>query len=674
MIRFRKWKIAQSKSFRELSEKYGVGSLAAKVAAARLENISERELFSSEDSVSSPFELVDMDRAVERINEAVDLQQKIVVYGDYDADGVTATVILSSYLEAMGADVSFYIPSREEGYGLNKDAIFKLCEDGCELIVTVDNGVAAVEEIDYAKSLGIDVVVTDHHMPQSTLPNSIVVDPHREDCPSKFKDICGAFVAFKLVAALDGGEYDGAFEQYAELVALATIADVVPLVSENRTIVRLGLERMRETDNLGLCALMNSALSEGAAIDSNSVTYALVPRINAAGRMGSAMKAAALLLCEDEGEAEILSSQLCADNDKRKEIESDILQEIEKMSQENPRLFSQRVIVVCGKGWHHGVLGIVASKVVEKTGKPAIVLSLENGTAVGSGRSVEGFELFSALTACSNLFERFGGHSLAAGITISEENIPAFREKINEYAADNHPYMPQNELVADAVLTPEEITLHSVKELSIFEPFGKNNPAPLFALLGATVHNVSSIGNGNHTRLSLSYGNFSFTALYFGTPAGELSQFCGHKIDLIVRLKPNVYNGTESVTIQIVDLRPSGIRDDVFFKEKQLFEAAVRGEALVPKQAAYLMPSRDEAADIYRILKQNSGYDRGVDILWWQLSGKINVARLSVILEAFCQSGLATFEGSKISILNTQDKRDLWGCKILSHISGYLPR
>ncbi|MEE1280372.1 MAG: single-stranded-DNA-specific exonuclease RecJ [Oscillospiraceae bacterium] len=675
MIRFRKWKIAESKSFRELSEKYKIGSLSAKVAAARLGGISEQELFSHKDYVSSPFELADMDRAVERINEAVDLQQKIVVYGDYDADGVTATVILTSYLEAMGADVSFYIPSREgEGYGLNKNAIRNLSQDGCQLIITVDNGVAAVDEIEFAKELGIDVVVADHHMPQAVLPNCIVVDPHREDCPSKFKDICGAFVAFKLVAALDGGDYEGAFEQYAELVALATIADIVPLVDENRTIVRLGLERMRQTDNLGLCSLINSSLSEGAPIDSGAVSYGLVPRINAAGRMGSAMRAAQLLLCEDDSEAERLSSQLCADNAKRKNIETEILDEIEEMSQKSPQLFSQRVIVVCGKGWHHGVLGIVASKLVEKTGKPAIVLSEDNGTAVGSGRSVEGFELFSALTACSSIFERFGGHSLAAGVTVASENIGAFREKINEYAAQNYPFMPQNELQADAVITPEEITLAAVKELSVFEPFGKSNPAPLFALLGVCVQNVSSIGNGNHTRLSLTSGDLSFTALYFGMSANALSVFVGHKIDLIVRLKPNVYNGTESVTIQVVDLRPSGIRDDVFFKEKQLFEAAAREEELTPKQAAYLMPTHDEAADIYRALKQNSGYDKGVDILWWQLSGKINRARLSVIIEAFCQSELAVFEGSKISLINAQEKHDLWKCKILSHIAGYLPR
>lgn len=673
MIRFRKWNIAEIDSFRQLSSKYSVSSLGAKVAAARIKNISEQELFCQKDYISSPFDLVDMDRAVERINEAIESQQKIVVYGDYDADGVTATVILTSYLEAMGADVGYYIPNREdEGYGLNNTAIERLSEDGYELIITVDNGVAAVNEIEFAKSLGMDVVVTDHHMPQDTLPNCIVVDPHRNDCPSKFKDICGAFVAFKLVAALDDGDYDGAFEQYAELVALATIADIVPLVEENRTIVNLGLERMRETDNLGLCALISASLSEGAQIDSNSVTYGLVPRINAAGRMDSALKAAELLLCEDEARAESLASELCRYNDSRKQIEADILEEIEEMSKNDPRLFSERVIVVCGKGWHHGVLGIVASKLVEKTGKPSIVLSEENGIAIGSGRSVEGFELFEALCACSSLFERFGGHSLAAGVTIDALKVCKFSKMINEYAAKKHPYMPQNVLEVDAAISPQEITLSAVKELSMFEPFGKSNPSPLFALMGVNVQNAASVGNGKHTRLSLSDGNSNFTALCFGMAANELSVFVGHNIDAVVRLKPNVYNGVESVTIQIVDIRPSGINDEVFFKEKQLFEAALRNEKLTEKQATYLMPSREEAADIYRILKHKNGYDAGVDILWWQLSGKINRARLETILEAFVQSGLAVFENGRIDLLETKEKHDLFKCNILSHISGYL--
>lgn len=670
MLNFKKWNIANSDNFRSLSSKYSVCSLSAKVAASRLNSISEKELFSSENFVASPFDLIDMDRAVDRINEALENDEKIVVYGDYDADGVTATVILTSFLEAMGADVSFYIPSREdEGYGLNADAIERLCNDGCNLIITVDNGIAAVDEIEFAKSLGMDVVVTDHHMPQNEIPNCIVVDPHRKDCPSKFKDICGAFVAFKLVAALDGGDYDGAFMQYGELVALATIADIVPLVDENRTVARLGIQRMKNTDNLGLCALINAALSEGAQIDSNSVTYSIIPRINAAGRMGSACRAAQLLLCEDEDEAEQLAYELCRDNDKRKNIEADILSEIEQMSISDPRLFSDRIVVVCGKGWHHGVLGIVASKLVEKTGKPAIVLSEEDGVAVGSGRSVEGFNLFEALCSCSEVFERYGGHSLAAGVTVKAENLTKFRSKVNAYAAKNYPYMPINTLSADAAISPEEITLAAVKELSMFEPFGKSNSAPVFAILGATLTASASVGNGKHARLSLSYDKFNFTALYFGAAADEFSPLLQKNVDILVRLKPNVYNGTESVTIQIVDLRPSGINDDVFFKEKQLFEMAQRGEKLTVRQAQYLMPSREEAVEIYKILKKNSPYNWGQDMLWWQLSGKINRAKLSVVLKAFNESQLLEIKEGKIEILEAKQKQDLFQCSILKNIS-----
>ncbi|MBQ5815950.1 MAG: single-stranded-DNA-specific exonuclease RecJ, partial [Oscillospiraceae bacterium] len=591
---FKKWSVAKTGEFAAIMQKYSLCSLAAKTLSARRETLSESEIFSKTDSIYSPFDLKDMDKAADRINEAIDNGEKITVYGDYDADGVTATVILYSYLEAMGAEVSYYIPSREgEGYGLNCDAIQNLADEGTELIVTVDNGVAAVEEIELAKSLGLDVVVTDHHMPQEILPDCIVVDPHREDCDSKFKDICGAFVAFKLVAALDGGDYEGAFEQYAELVAIATLADVVPLVSENRTIVRLALSKMRDTDNLGLRALMAAAFSEDSNIDSTSVTFGIVPRINAAGRMGDAKRAAALLLCDDEERAEILAGEICGENNKRKNIETEILDEIKEMFNSRPELLKGRVVVVCGEGWHHGVLGIVASKLVEMTGKPALVLSSDGQSATGSGRSVEGFSLFEAMSACSSLFDRFGGHSLAVGVTLESGKVDLLREKVNEYAAKNYEYMPQNAVSADAVITADEISLHSVKELSNLEPFGKDNPSPAFALLNLRVQKLASIGNGKHTRLSLFDGKNSFTALYFGVSADELRFFDGKQIDAIVRLKTSVYAGEESVTVQIVDLRPSGINDELFFKEKQLFEIAERGEKLSSKQAAYLMPSRD---------------------------------------------------------------------------------
>jgi len=673
MIRFKKWQISSCESFSEYQQKYSVCSLAAKVAAARAKSVSEKELFSQSDAVYSPFDLVDMDRAVEKINEAVDNQLKITVYGDYDTDGVTATVILYSYLEAMGADVSYYIPNRDrEGYGLNCDAVKKLACEGCELIITVDNGIAAIEEIELAKSLGMEVIVTDHHMPQAALPNCIVVDPHREDCGSKFKDICGAFVAFKLVAALDGGDYDGAFEQYAELVAVATIADVVPLVNENRTIVRLGLERIRETDNLGLLSLIEASLSEDAVVDSNAVTYSIVPRINAAGRMGDAGRAAELLICDDEERVYSLCEEICAENNRRKQIEADILNEIEQMFSDKPSLLCDRVIVVCGDGWHHGVLGIVASKLVEITGKPAIVLSGDGETATGSGRSVEGFALFDALSSCSSLFKRFGGHSLAVGVTLGLDKVSLLRQKLNEFAGQHFPYMPENVLTADAVISPNEITLAAVKELSVFEPFGKNNPSPTFALLGLTVQKLTAIGSGKHTRLSLSDGSRLFSAFYFGSTSNELRFYEGRQVDLIVRLKINFYAGEESVTVQIVSMRPSGVSDNVFFKEKQLFESALRKEYLTHKQASYLMPSHQEAAGVYRFLKQAGGFDGGTDVLWWLFGGKINRARLAVILESFEENGLSETQNGRLVMRASGEKIDLFKCRLLEHISGYL--
>ena len=614
-----------------------------------------------------------MDRACERVNEAIINGEKITVYGDYDADGVTATVILYSYLEAMGAEVSYYIPSREgEGYGLNCEAIKTLADEGTELIVTVDNGIAAVEEIEFAKSLGLEVVVTDHHMPQGTLPDCIVVDPHREDCESKFKDICGAFVAFKLVAALDGGDYEGAFEQYAELVAIATLADVVPLVSENRTIVRLALKKMRDTDNLGLRALMSAAFSEDSNIDSTSVTFGIVPRINAAGRMGDAKRAAELLLCDDEERAEALAGEICSENNKRKSIETEILDEIKGMFNACPELLKGRVVVVCGDGWHHGVLGIVASKLVEITGKPALVLSSDGQSATGSGRSVEGFSLFEAMSSCSSLFDRFGGHSLAVGVTLESGKVDLLRKQVNEYAAQMHEYMPQNSVFADAVITAGEISLHSVKELSVLEPFGKDNPTPSFALLNLTVQKLASIGNGKHTRLSLFDGKNFFTALYFGVSADELRFYDGKQIDAIVRLKTSVYAGEESVTVQVVDLRPSGINDELFFKEKQLFEIAERGEALSGKQAAYLMPARDEAVSVYKFVKQIGSLNADTDIVWWLLGGKVNRASLAAILEAFSQNEFVKFQNGQIVFKASTQKRDLFDCPILKHISAYL--
>ena len=673
MLQFKKWNVFKSENYMEIAAKYSINSLAAKVAASRLTILNEEELFSQNDFLSSPFDLTDMDKAVETINNAIDMGKNITVYGDYDADGITATVILYSYLEAMGANVSFYIPDREsEGYGLNTEAIQKLSDDGCELIVTVDNGIAAVEEIEYAKELGMDVVVTDHHMPQHILPECVCVDPHRDDDTSEFKEICGAFVAFKLVAALDGGEYDGAFLQYAELVAIATLADIVPLISENRTIVKFGLERIKQTDNIGLRTLMDNAFSANGDINSVSVAFGIVPRINAAGRMGNACRAAQLLLTEDESEAYELCNDICLDNDKRKQIESEILEKIEVILSNNPSLQTDRVLIISSKGWHHGVLGIVASKIVEKIGKPTIILSEENGVATGSGRSVEGFDLFEALCSCKNLFQRFGGHNLAAGVTIDACKVDILRRQINDYAEDKYQFMPQKTVNVDAVITAEEINLASVNELSIFEPIGKDNPSPVFVMQNLRLEKILSIANGKHSRLMFGIGSVNFYAVFFGKTPDELSPFSEKSVDILVKLKKNVYEGKESVSIVIEDIRPSNLNDDLFFNEKQLFELTVRGETLSLKQAQYVMPTREEAAEIYRFIKSSLRFNRGIDILWWQLGGKINRAKVAVIVEAFCQSGLMEIQNGSICPIKTENKIDLFSCDILKHISSFV--
>lgn len=672
-MEFKKWTVSDSTDYSNISKKYNLSPLCAKAVCARLSTISESELFSEDFYLNSPWDLKDMDRAVDRINEAIDMGQKIIVYGDYDADGVTATVILTSYLEAMGADVNFYIPSRdEEGYGLNTSALKMLSDHGCELVITVDNGISAVNEIEYAKSLGMDVVVTDHHKPQAVLPDCIVVDPHRADCKSKFKDICGAFVAFKLVAALDGGEYDGAFEQFAELVTIATLADVVPLVSENRSIVKLGLERIKNTDNLGLRALMDAAFSENYDINATSVAFGIAPRINAAGRMGDACRAAKLLLTENEQDAYELCDEICRENDKRKNTEQSILEDIERIFEAKAEIPSQRVIVVSNPGWHHGVLGIVASRIVEKFGKPAIVLSQDGKAATGSGRSVEGFSLFDAVSYCSDIFTKFGGHSLAVGVSLDSDKIELFRAKINEYAKQNYTYMPVKTLTADAVISPDEITLAAIKELSVLEPTGKDNPAPVFVLENVLLEKTASIGNGKHTRLSLKSENKYFNAVLFGTPEGSLSPLLGRRVDLMVSLGVNIYGGNESVNMRVFDIRPCGINDNLFFKEKQLFELCENSEPLTVKQAKYLMPTRDEAKEVFKILRLSPLNKASADLIWYKLLGKINRAKIEVILSALCQSGIADFSGGEYGLVDTQDKKDLFACNILKHISGYL--
>ena len=438
--------------------------------------------------LSDPFLLKDMDRAAERITRAIDAMEKIAVYGDYDADGVTSTAMVYSYLETRGADVMFYIPQREgEGYGMNIAAVEHLASLGVTLIITVDNGISSIREVERAKALGVDVVVTDHHRPQETLPAAVaVVDAYRKDDESPCKDFSGAGIAFKLLMALEegAGDLDDLLETYGDLAAIGTIGDVVPLTGENRTLVNAGLRLLSESERPGVRALLTDSGFTGRQLTATNVAFTLVPRINATGRMGAPERAVRLLTSVDDGEAARLSAEICADNEERRRVEAAI-SEAAFADIEARGLSEDRVIVVDGAGWHHGVIGIVASRITDRFGKPCIVISRGESEAKGSGRSVEGFSLFEAICACGDLLIKYGGHPMAAGVTLLGDRIDAFRAAINAYAAEKFPQMPAQTVTLDCKLNPAALSVAMVESLRRLEPFGNGNPQPVFGLYNA---------------------------------------------------------------------------------------------------------------------------------------------------------------------------------------------
>lgn len=620
-----------------------------------------------ENILSDPFLIKDMKKASEIILSAIDEGKKICVYGDYDCDGITATALLYSYLECMGADVSYYINQRSEGYGLCADVLKRLAEDGAELIVTVDNGISAIAEAELAKELGVELVITDHHKPSEALPDAAaVVDPHREDDLSPFKDLCGCGVALKLIAAMDGGDYSSALEQFSDLAAIATIADVVPLKGENREIAKLGLHYLENTENMGLKALM-AAASVNPPISSTTVAFSLAPRLNASGRFGSASEAVELLLCEDEDSAEEMARRLNALNSERKKAEGDIMSVIEAYINENPDVLYKRVIFLYGKGWHHGVIGIVAAKLVERFDKPVFILSDDEEFARGSARSVEGFSIHKALTACAEYLDKFGGHSGAGGFSLKKENINAFNEALQKYAAEEFDVMPVKALHADKLLQPKELTAESVGSLDMLEPCGEGNPSPLFAMLNVRILEVVPLSGGAHTKLKLTYGNVGVYGLLFGIKTADFTYKAGDIIDMLVYPSLNTYNGTTSVNVRIADYRKSGIPQSQYLAAKEAYERYKRGEGAEERLIPRIVPTREDLAAIYRAVPKNNFAD--FDSVYFSVcSESINYCKFRLALDIFEELGL--FEVNRynetVTSKTVSQKADLDSSEILN--------
>ena len=661
----KKWNIKEQDpaEAEKLARECGINTFAAKLLLNR--GITSREAaegFFGDGEITPPEEITDMEKAARVINEAVQNGDKITVYGDYDCDGVTATVILYGYLEAIGAEADWYIPSREEGYGLNTAAIDKLAESGTKLIVTVDNGISAAQEAKYIKSKGMSLVITDHHQVPETLPEAeAIVDPHRSDDYSTCKELAGCGVALKLVMALEE-DIDSVVEQWGDLCAIGTVGDIVPLVGENRTLVKRGLESLQYTENRGLYQLLKKCgIDEDREVSSFDLAFLVCPRINAAGRFAHPKEAAELFLCENDTMIPVLADRLSQLNTQRKQAEESILAEIAQMVENDPLLLKKRVITVSGKGWSHGVIGIVASRLLNRYGKPIVMIADEGGTARGSARSVEGFSLFRMLTELSDHLIKFGGHTKAAGFSLNTDGIDDFIQAIDDYAARNFPEMPADICTAEMRLTAAELTEENVESLAYFEPFGEANPEPVFLMEGCIISaSPQPLKDGKYVSFNVDFQGVRFKVLNFHSTYNAFGFKAGDKVDLLVTADINEYRGVRSISLKLMDIRYGGFRQERFFAAQNAYERLCLGEEIPASLASRVIPDREVQKAVYDAVRSTSTIAAAADIA---CSKGINYCMFRVTLDVFESAGLIKinlFEGS-FTLLQS-GKVDLENC------------
>lgn len=548
------------KNVEKIKNEYGISNLLAKILVNR--NLTKNEdidlfLKPTRHDFHNPYLMPDMALAVDRIIKAINNKEKILIYGDYDVDGITSITVVKNFLLERGANVTQYIPNRlNEGYGLNKDAIKKISEDGVNLIITVDCGISGIEEVDYANSLGLEVIVTDHHEVGEILPNAIaVVDAKRKDNTYPFRELAGVGVGFKLIQAiaqrleLEEKEY----LKYLDIVCIGTISDIVPLVDENRVIAKLGLKLVEVTKNVGLKALLEA--SGYKKVDSFTVSFGLAPRINACGRIGKEKEALNLFLTQDENEAKEIALRLNEYNKERQDIEKNIYEDAVNKIEKSET--NKQVLVLGSEDWHHGVIGIVASKITDLYFKPSILICFEEDEGKGSGRSVPGFDLHEALMNCNTYLEKFGGHSMAVGVTLKKENFEKFKEEFEKYAQNSNIYDIIPIIKIDEEITLEDINIKAVEELNMLEPFGEANKMPLFMYKNLKIHSIRTLSEGKHIKLTLKDNNFYIDSIGFNLGHFAEEYQIGDKVDIVGSLEINRFKGRESVQINLKDIRKS---------------------------------------------------------------------------------------------------------------------
>lgn len=559
----KKWEYYNSdeKTVEGLQEKFNISKLLATILANRgiIEDEKVRKFLEpTREDFYDPFLMPDMEIAINRIIEAMNNNEKIMIYGDYDVDGITSISVLQKFLKEREVTVSSYIPNRlEEGYGLNKNAIKGIYDKGYRLMITVDCGISAIEEIEYANSLGITTIITDHHEPLEELPKALaVIDAKRKDNKYPFNQLAGVGVVFKVIQALGIklGLDEKEYLKYLDLVCVGTISDIVPLVDENRVIAKLGLKLVNVTKNLGLRCLLESAGYK--TIDSNTVSFGIAPRVNACGRMGHENEALDIFLSDDIDEVKKLSDKLNEYNRTRQETEKNIVKEALELIETNKE--NEKSAIVLGhKGWHHGVIGIVSSKITETYFKPSILVSFEDGNAKGSGRSIPGFDLHEALCKCSKFLEKYGGHEMAVGLSLKEENFENFKEELNKIAKEGKVDEILPVIYIDGTVKQEDMKMDFVKELHKLEPFGEGNKMPLFAYKGLKINSIRALTEGKHLKLTLKDDNIIIDAIGFNMGNLVNDYLIGDKVDIVGVLEVNSFNGMENIQINLKDIMKS---------------------------------------------------------------------------------------------------------------------
>lgn len=634
---FGRWKINEcdEKAVQTISKELSVCEITAKILINRGYATPElaREFLENDSPVGGPMKLKDIDIAAARIHEAIENGERIAVFGDYDVDGVTSTALMYQYLQSCGADVVCSLPTRESsGYGISNEAIDNLKKYDVGLIVTVDNGISSYNEVNYAKILGIDVIICDHHLPPELLPQAeAVVNPLRKDDTSFFKELAGVGVALKLAAAVEGCAEDELLDTYGYLVAIGTISDIMPLVGENRTIVKTGVAQLRECENPGLAALCEVAEIDISAIEVGNIAFGIAPRLNAAGRMDSADIALRLMITEDYDEARELAERLAELNDLRRQTETEITKRVNEEIEKDSSILKKPIIIVAAENLHSGVTGIVSSRLVDRYGKPAVIISIDGDDAKGSGRSVAGFSLHEAIASCSELLLKFGGHDMAAGFTLKTKDIKLLKDGIYDYCRKLDGDLPYPDFELDAIVGFSDINENIVSEIGRLAPFGHSNEEPVFGVRDAEVVSVAPLSE-RHSKITLKQGSETFAGALFGKTPDTAGIKPGDKVDAAFILSMYRARHKDIVSARFRDIRASGI-DDAYYDSIKAYRSFCTGRGVSKNERELLSPTREDVAYVYREIKGGLLLDETDYAVLSMRFGKLPLGKVSAVLD-----------------------------------------